>query len=618
MSIRALSRLLPALRAGLFLGLLAVAASAVHAAAAAPAAKSAPKVLRYAIRVAETGFDPAQISDLYSNTMAANMFDALYQYEFLARPARLRPNTATALPEASADFKTFRIHVRPGIHFSDDPAFHGKPRELVAEDYVYSIKRAFDPRLKSPRYTTLNNNRIIGLDELREAALKSKQPFDYDAPVEGLRALDRYTIQFKLARANPRFTDELSDPAVTGAVAREVVEAYGEHIMEHPVGTGPYVLASWRRSSQMVFERNPNYRDVFYDEEAPANDPLARAAVARLKGRKLPMIDRIEVSVIEEAQPRWLSFMNREMDLIEQVPEDFTSIAIPNNRVAPNLAKQGIYELRYLRSDDALSYFSMENPVVGGYTPQKVALRRAIGLAVDVEREIRVVRRGQAIVAQSIIAPNLYGYDPDYRGEMGEFDRAKAKALLDTYGYLDRNGDGWRDTPDGTPLTIEYATQPDDLSRQLITQWKKNMDAIGIRMVFKTAQWPENLKAARTGKLMMWGMGWSGGPDGETFLVLGNGPDKGQSNLARFDLPDYNRLFELQRSLPNGPERLEVIRRMKELMTAYMPYKAHVHRIWTDLARPWVVGYHRNVLVREFWRYVDIDSAELAHRTHRD
>jgi len=384
--------------------------------------------------------------------------------------------------------------------------------------------------------------------------------------------------------------------------------------MEHPVGTGPYRLAQWRRSSLIAFEKNPNYRAVFYDEHAPAGDPLAQAAVAKLQGRRLPLVDRVEVSVIEENQPRWLSFVNREMDIIEQVPEDFTFTAIPNNKVAPNLAKQGIYEVRYLRNDAAMSYFAMENPVVGGYTPDKVALRRAIALAVDVAQEIRVVRRGQAIVAQSIVAPGLYGYDPAFKSEMGEFDRARAMALLDLYGYVDRNGDGWRDQPDGSALVIEYATQPDDLSRQLITQWQKNMDAIGIRIVFKTAKWPENLKASRAGKLMMWGVAWSGGPDGEEFLVLGNGPEKGQANHARFDLPEYNRLFELQRSLPDGPQRLQVMTQMKEIMVAYMPYKAHVHRIWTDLAQPWVVGYHRNVFLREFWRYIDIDTAEKARR----
>ena len=479
---------------------------------------------------------------------------------------------------------------------------------------MYSIKRIFDPRWKSPTYQSLANNRIVGLDELRQAALRDKKPFDYDAPVAGLVALDRYTLRFQLAQPNPRFADELSDPARTGAVAREVVERYGDAVMEHPVGTGPYRLAQWRRSSLIAFEKNPNYREVRYDEEAPADDPLAQAAVKKLAGKRLPLVDRVELSIIEQPQPRWLAFLNRESDVIEQVPEDFTFVAIPNNKVAPNLAKDGVYEVRYLRNDASMSYFAMENPVVGGYSPEKVALRRAIALAVNVDEEIRVVRRGQAIVAQAVMGPGLYGYDPAFKSEMGTFDRAKAQALLDLYGYVDKDGDGWRDLPDGSPLVLEYATQPDDLNRQLITQWKKNMDAIGVRIVFRTAQWPENLKASRAGKLMMWGVAWSGGPDGEAFLVLGDGPDKGQSNHARFDLPEYNRLFQVQRSLPDGPERLEVMKRMKEIMVAYMPYKAHVHRIWTDLAQPWVVGYHRNVFLREYWRYVDIDLAEKARR----
>jgi ABC-type transport system substrate-binding protein len=592
-------------------GWFAPRAGAQPAPATAPGGK---KVLRYAMRVAETGFDPAQISDLYSSLIASNIFDSLFAYEFLARPVRLRPSTAAAFPEASADFKRFTVRVKPGTFFADDPAFKGVKRELVAADYVYSIKRHFDPRWKSPTYQTLANNAIVGLDDLRQASIRNKTPFDYDTPVEGLRATDRYTIQFILGTPNPRFTDALSDPSKLGAVAREVVEFYGDKIMEHPVGTGPFRLAEWRRSSLVALEKNPSYRDEFYDEEAPAGDALAQAAAARLKGRKLPMVDRVELSVIEQPQPRWLAFINREMDVVWQVPEDFTNIAIPNNQVAPNLAKQGVYQVRYQRNDASMSYFGMENPVVGGYTPEKVALRRAIALAVNVDEEIRVVRRGQAIVAQSIVPPGLYGYDPAFKSEMGEFNRGKAQALLDLYGYTDRDGDGWREQPDGSPLTIEYATQPNDLDRQLITQWKKNMDAIGIRMVFKTAQWPENLKASRAGKLMMWGVAWTGGPDGEEFLVLGDGPEKGQANHARFDHPEYNRLFQQMRVMPDGPERLKVMTRMKEILVAFMPYKAHVHRIWTDLAQPWVVGYHRNLFVAEFWRYVDIDLDEKARR----
>ena len=591
------------------------AASPVAAQVVAPApAASAPKVLRYAFRIAETGFDPAQISDLYSRTIAANIYEAPYQYEFLARPARLRPATARAMPEVSDEFKTFVVRLKRGIFFTDDPAFKGKPRELTAADYVYSVKRHLDPRWKSPHVSTIEELKIVGIESLRRDALAGK-PFDYDREIEGLRALDRHTLQFKLAVPNPRFADQLSDASLVGAVAREVVEAHGQAVTEHPVGTGPFRLGRWKRSSLIVLEKNPGYRDEFYDEEAPAGDAVAQAAVARLKGRKLPMVDRVEISIIEEAQPRWLAFLNQEMDVLEQVPEDFTYVAIPNNKLAPSLAKRGIYAVRYPRADASMSYFGMENPVVGGYTPARVALRRAISLAVNVGEEIRQVRRGQAIPGQSPIAPGLVGYDPAFRSEMSEFSRPRAQALLDTYGYLDRDGDGWREQPDGAPLTIEYATQPDDLSRQLITQWKKNMDAIGIRMVFRTAKWPENLKASRAGKLMMWGVGWSGGPDGGDFLVLGHGPAKGQANHARFQLAEFDRLYDLQKRMPDGPERIAFMTSAKVLMIAYMPYKVHVHRIWTDLAQPWVVGFHRNVFLREFWKFVDGDNAEKAKQS---
>jgi ABC-type transport system substrate-binding protein len=599
-----------ALLAGAAFALAGTLAAAAERGSAAP---PPPKVLRYAFRVAETGFDPAQISDLYSRTIAANIFEAPYEYEFLARPVRLRPATAAAMPEVSDGFRTFTIRLKPGIFFADDPAFKGVRRELTAADYVYSIKRHFDPRWKSPSVSGFEEDAIVGLDALRKAALAGA-PFDYDREVAGLRTLDRYTLQVRLERPAPRFAERLADPAVTGAVAREVVEAYGDRITEHPVGTGPFVLARWQRSSLITLERNRSFREQFYDEEAPAGDPIAQEAVRALKGRRLPLVDRVEVSIIEENQPRWLAFLNQEMDVLEQVPEDFMTVAMPNDRLAPNLAKRGIHAVRYARSDVSLSYFAMESPVVGGYSPEKVALRRAVALAVDIDAEIRNVRRGQAIPGQSPIAPGTSGYDPAFRSEMSEFSRAKAKALLDVYGYLDRDGDGCREQPDGSPLVLEYATQPDDFNRQLITEWKKNMDAIGVRMVFRVAKWPENLKASRAGKLMMWGVGWSGGPDGGDFLVLGHGPSKGQSNHARFELPEFDRLYDLQKRLPDGPERFAVMTQAKELMIAYMPYKVHVHRIWTDLAQPWVVGFHRNVFLRAFWKYVDIDLAEKARR----
>ncbi|MCS6945774.1 MAG: ABC transporter substrate-binding protein, partial [Sutterellaceae bacterium] len=240
---------------------------ALAALAAAPAAGSlpaaarraeTPKVLRYAFPVAETGFDPAQLTDLYSRIVTAHIFDGLYAYDHLARPFRIKPNTAADMPDASPDFRVWTVRLRPGIFFADDAAFRGQRRELTAADYVYSLKRFADPRWKAPAWASLAELKILGLAELREAALKQKQPFDYDREIPGLRALDRYTLQFRFAEPVPRFLQTLAGGDLFGAVAREVVEAYGEQIHAHPVGTGPFRLAEWRRSSKIVLERNPN------------------------------------------------------------------------------------------------------------------------------------------------------------------------------------------------------------------------------------------------------------------------------------------------------------------------------------------------------------------------
>ena len=582
-------------------------AASLPASAAEGAAPAAPKVLHYAFEAAESGFDPAQISDLYSSTVVAHIFDGLYEYDYLARPFKIRPNVALGMPEASPDFKTWTIRIRPSIYFADDPAFEGRRRELVAQDYVFSFKRFFDPALNSPAYSSVADLGVIGMDEVREQALKQRKPFDYDREVPGVRALDRHTLQFKLKAPRPRFLYALVGGDGLGALAREVVTHYGDKISEHPVGTGPFKLAAWRRSSLIRLERNPDFREAFYEAEPNEDDAEGQALLERFRGRRLPMIDAVEVSIINESQPRWLAFMNEQFDLLTRVPLEFAPLVAPQGELAPNLARRGIRMQRMLNPDRTLQYFNMENPVVGGYTPDKVALRRALSLATDVEREIATVRRGQAIAAQSTISPGSWGYDPDLRSEMGEYDLARAKALLDLYGYVDRDGDGWRDQPDGQPLVLEVASQPDPLSRAFDASWKKDMDALGVQLRIKVGQWPEQLKAAHAGQLMIWSLGSSStSPDPQGGLELLYGPAAGTGNLARFRYAPYDALVQRMQDLPDGPERLALLRQTQQIAVAYMPYKIHVHRIITDLNHPWLVGYRRPLFSRQFWQFVDL------------
>ncbi|HXZ48519.1 MAG TPA: ABC transporter substrate-binding protein [Usitatibacter sp.] len=573
-------------------------------------ARSAPpeKVLRYAFEIAETSFDPQHIADVYSNIVNQGMFETPLTYDYLARPLKLVPQTAASLPEVTDGGRTFTIHIRPGIYFADDPAFGGKKRELVAADYVYSIKRVLDPTVQASQIAEIEPY-VIGADVAAEKARRENR-FDYDAPIEGLKVLDRYTFQVKLKEPIYVFIYNFADCRISCAVAREVVERYGDEFGSHPVGTGPWRLAFWKRSSKMVFERNPNYREETWDAQPNADDERGQRIKARLEGRPIPMIDRVEISIVEETQPRWLAFLNGEMDLLWLVPEEYAYQAFPNNKLARNLERRGIRMEQEPTLDITFSYFNMEDPVVGGYTPDKVALRRAINLSYKVEDEIAILRKGQAIPAETPYSPGVAGYDPNFHTSADEYDVPKAKALLDMYGYVDRDGDGYREMPDGSPLTIHMNSTPTAVDQQYDELWKRSLDDIGIRLEINKGKWPDLLKAARLGKLQVWRLGeTASAPDAETWLVSLYGPNVDQ-NFARFKLPAYDRLFEKARTLPDSPERTRLYQEMAKLVVAYAPWKLNVHRIRTSLWYPWLVGFERSpLLTYNFWKYVDIDLA---------
>ena len=609
-----------ALRRGLLLAPPLAGLLPAPAGAAAPG--SAAKVLRIAFVSEETSFDPARIIDIYSRAVTYHVFEALYGYDHLARPARLVPKLAEGMPEHSDDFRVWTVRLKRGVRFADDPVFKGRPRELVADDVLYAFKRLVDPANKSPASSSMLENGITGLAALRKAALDSKKPFDYDAPVAGLQALDRHTVRFTLDEPRPRFAQALAASDLCGAQAREVVEHYGEAIGEHPVGTGPFRLAQWVRGSKIVLERNPHYRERFYDAQPGAGDAEGQAWAQRFKGRRLPMVDRVEISIIHETQPMWLSFLNAEIDGLlaatGSLPGEFSTIAAPNGRLAPNLARRGLQLYRTLRSDAAIMYFNLEDPVVGGYTPDKVALRRAIALGYEVDREIRLARRGQAIPAQSLIVPGTTGYDPAFKSEMGEFNPARARALLDMYGYVDRNGDGWRELPDGKPLVLNLSTEPEQIYRIFNDVVRGSMKDIGIRCEFKTAQWPANMKAALGGQLQSWMLGSSADvPDGQSALARMYGPQAGQQNLARFKHAGFDQVYERMKMLPDGPERQALFTQAKRIGAAYMPYKVLVHRIANELAHPWVSGFRRGPFWAEWWHMVDVDMDRRAADTGR-
>ncbi len=587
----------------------AVACALLVAAAGALPASAADmnKVVRQVFPAAETGFDPQGIHDLYSGTLVQAIFETLLTYDYLARPARLVPQTAEAMPQVTDNGKTYVFKLKKGIYFTPDAAFNGQKRELTAADYIYSLERLMDPKIRSP-YAFLVENKIVGLDELAEAAKKSGK-FDYDAKVAGLEAVDRYTLRIRLKDTDYNLPYVLAHEP-TSAVAREVVEKYadeGGRVMSNPVGTGPYKLARWIRSSKIFLEANPDYRSFTWDFKA-GTDAEDQRIVKEMKGKKMPLVGRVEVSIIEEDQARLLAFQRGELDLMN-MEGPLAPNVLDGGKLKPEFASKGVKLSRFVDPEISYHYWNLMDPVVGGLTKDKIALRRAMAMAYNNEEEIRVVRNNQAVEAQYPIPPGVVGHDPNYKSSV-HYDPQGANALLDKFGYK-KGPDGFRTLPDGKPLVVRYASRPDSLGRQQDELWKKAFDSIAIRMDVQKDKFPELLKLEKQCKLMMRTASWIADyPDADNFMQLLYGKNVYQSNNACAKIPEYDKLYEQSVRMPAGPQRDKLYHEMAKIIETYAPWRLNISRYRNMLVAPHVIGYKKHPILHAEWQYIDVNSAQ--------
>jgi ABC-type oligopeptide transport system, periplasmic component len=563
------------------------------------------KILRIAFPTAETGFDPARVIDLYSNTVNESIFERLLTYDYLAQPARLIPMAAVAMPDVSADGSVYTFRITPGIYFADDAAFSQRtePRELTAEDFVYSFKRILDPHIRSP-WAFMIEGKIIGLDTLAEKA-KATNRFDYDAPVEGLRALDRYTLQIKLIQPDYNFNYIVAHTPFS-AVAREIVERYPDDLMAHPVGTGPYRLKQWVRGARIVLEKNPIYRGMVWGfQPSEEEDQLL---VNQMKGKKLPLIDQIEINIIEEEQSAWLAFNRQEIDY-SGVGRFGDQVFEADRSLKPKWTKQNVRLSRGISPEITYTFFNFRDPVLGGFSKEKLALRRAIIMAYDHSEEIKVLRKGQAIKANMPIPVGVIGHDSSYR-PLNTFNPDLANKLLDAFGYQ-KDKDGLRTMPDGSALVLKLSTGTTAIDRQFSELWKKAMDRIAIRIEFNPGKFADHLKAAKACQLQMWGSAWTADyPDGDNFMQLLYGPNTGQSNNGCYESPAFDALYEKSRRLPDSPERNHLFLEMTRQMEVDGAWVLGVSRERNTLLRPWVIGFKAHPILNAHWLYMDIDLSQ--------
>lgn len=562
------------------------------------------KVLRYVFITLETGYDPAVINDLYSSHVIYAIFDSLYTYDYLARPAKLIPRAAEALPEISPDGKTYTIHLKKGIYFTPDPAFGGKRHELTMADFVYSFERLLDPRIHSPN-GWLFDGKIVGMDARVEEAKKTGK-FDYDRPVEGFEIVDPYTLKIHLTKPDFNLTMMLAHQPAS-AVARQVIEKYQNDqgwVMSHPVGSGPYQLESWVPGSRTVLVANPQYRGYVWDFQA-GSDPEDQAIVAKMKGKHMPQIGRIEISDMPEDQSRWLAFQNDEVDMF-QLEGPLVPRALSHGKLKPELAEKGIQLSRFVDPEQSSYYWNMLDPVLGGFAKDKIALRRAIAMAHDVKEEIQVVWNGDAVELQYPIPPGVVGYDPNYRSSI-QFDPAAANLLLDRYGYK-IGPDGFRKQPNGKPLVIHYAARSGSNSVEQAEMWKKTYDRIHIQMIADIMPFPDLLKAEKQCKIQTRTNPWFADyPDGDNFMQLFYGPNTYSTNNGCSTIPAYDRLYEESQHMPAGPERDALYHKMSRILEVYMPYRMGYARYRNILSQPRVIGFKKHPVIPAEWEYFDIE-----------
>ena len=581
-----------------------VVAAALAAVLCAPAwaAADPAKVMRLSFDTAESGFDPVRVSDNNSATVLEAIFDRLLTYDYLARPARLVPMAAEAMPEMSDDGRTYTFRLRRGIRFTPDPAFKGVARELTAQDFVYSFMRFLDPANRAP-YAFMLEGKIRGLDALAAAAKKSGR-FDYDAKLPDLEAVDRYTLRVRLARTDYNFPFVMAHTSF-GAVAREVVAAYGSEVAAHPVGTGPYLLAEWTRAAKIVLVANPDFRKVVWDFQPAPGDAWDARVAAAMTGKTIPQVGRVEIYPMEEPQTRWLAFNQKQLDMLN-LPSTFRTQAFEaDGTLKPALADEQVSVYTAVDPEVIYAFFNFRDPVVGGFAKEKVALRRAIILAYKIDEDIHVIRRGMAVAAEMPIPPGVVGHDPDYRS-LNQRDPDLANRLLDRFGYKP-GADGYRRMPDGKPLVIRFASSGSVVDREHNELWRKSLDAIGVRVEFDTAPFVENLKAAKACKLMMWESSWGADyPDGDNFMQLLYGPNTGQSNNGCYESKAFDAFYEKSRALPDSPERNRLFLEMSRQMEVDGAWSLHLSRERKQLLRPRAKGFKKHPILSAEWIYMDI------------
>jgi len=630
--------------------------------------------------------DPVQSYTEDENTFTAQIYEPPLQYHYLKRPYTLIPATAVSVPmpqyydasgkplpadapEKSIANSVYEIRIRPGIRYQPHPAFaldaNGAPvytqidrealngvetvadfqrtgsRELVADDYIYEIKRLAHPRLHSPIFG-LMAGRIVGLQELGETLRKDAKAMPSDAwidldkyALDGVTRVDRYTYRIKLKGKYPQFLYWLAMPFFA-PVPREVDRFYSQPGMAeknltldwYPVGTGPYMLSENNPNSRMVLERNPNYRGETYPCIGEEGDKAA--GLLDDCGKTLPLIDKAVFSREKESIPYWNKFLQGYYDA-SGISSDSFDQAVRINvggdvQLSDEMREKGIRLLTSVRTSTFYMGFNMLDPLVGGLDPAQRKLRQALSIAIDQEEFISIFMNGRGIAAMSPLPPGIFGYVDGEAGinpvvydwKDGKARRkpvAAAKKLLAEAGWP--NG---RNAKTGEPLVLNLDTTGGGMGDKSRLDWLTRQFAkIDIQLVVRSTDFNRFQEKIRKGAVQLYYLGWNADyPDPENFFFLLDGHEgkvaRSGENASNYINPEFDRLFAEMKNMGNGTRRLEIIGRMNRILQEDAPWIFGFHPKSYTLGHTWLHNRKPNDVANNILKYQRIDVAAREQR----
>lgn len=556
-------------------------------------------VLHHVLSTKIKGLDPGNMRDVYSVIVASQIFEPLYQYHFLKRPYELVPLLAEDMPQISDDLLTYTIKIKKGVYFQDDPCFQaGKPRELKAEDFIFSLKRIANIKYLSPNWSIFDN-KIVGLDEFRRITktCKSEADVDYSRQVEGLTTPDDYTLVIKLKKHWPQLGMTLADIA-TAPVAKEAVDYYGRDIISHPVGTGPFRLNVWRRGSSIELVRNPAFRGELYPSEGEPGD--AEAGYLDDAGKPMPFADRVVWTVIEERQPAWLLFLQGKVDATVIPKDSFDEVMGGAGELTPAMKQRNIHLKTFKDPSTYWLGFNMAEPVIGKNKP----LRSAISYAIDRAKFIELFFNNRHLVAHGLIPPVMPSYNPEIKEKgYARYDPEKAQELLKEAEKIH-----------GGKLPALKITLPGTNTwyRQYGQFLKRNLNAVGLEVETEYMDRPTYLEKVNNRSVQMFTSGSSARiPDAQDFLEMfysryhAPGPNKFNYSNAEFD-----KLYEKAQVMLDCPEKHRLYRKMELIVLKDCPAAFLNHRVAYVLHHDWYKNYKPHAFAYGLSKYRRINLAK--------